>query len=189
METTFSAPASQSGWPSSIARDLAERLALVEDERGDVDEADRVRGGRARDRDHGAAVGVADEQDGPVDLADEARDVLGVGGEPAQGVRRREHRDAAGLELLDDRRPERRVGEATVNEDDGGDVVAGGAHVCLLRGLTGCSRTPSKIWRHRLHLVRRATGRRAAMTYAAGKPGVRHARPGFALAAVERFEK
>ena len=103
--------------------DLAEGLAFVEDERGDVHQADRVVDRRARDGDHGAAVGVPDQQHRPVDLVHEARDVLRVAREPAQRVRRREHRQAAGLQLLDDRRPERGIGEAAVHEHDGGGFV------------------------------------------------------------------
>ena len=107
---------------SELAEDLAERLTLVERERRDVDEADRVGRARAGDGDHRAAVGVADQQHRPVDLVDVARDVLGVVGQAPQGVRRREHRHVVGLQVLDDRGPVRGVGEAAVHEDDGRGV-------------------------------------------------------------------
>jgi hypothetical protein len=44
----------------------AERLALVEGERGDVDEADDVRCVRSEGRDDLAAVGVSDDDRGAV---------------------------------------------------------------------------------------------------------------------------
>lgn len=107
---------------AELAEDLSEGLALVERERGDVDEPDRIRGAGARDGDHSAAVGVADEQHRPVDLVDEAGEVVGVVGQTAERIRRCEHRHVGGLQVLDDGHPEGGVGEAAVDEDDGGGV-------------------------------------------------------------------
>ena len=61
---------------------------------------------------------MADQQHGPVDLVDVARDVLGIVGQTPERVRRREHRHIVSLEIFDDRRPERRVGKAAMHEDD-----------------------------------------------------------------------
>jgi len=94
--------------------DLAEGLALVESERRDVDQADRVGRARPGDRDHGPAVRVADQQHRTVDLVDEAREVLGVAGQAPVRVGRRQHRHVVCLQLLDDRRPVRGVSEASV---------------------------------------------------------------------------
>jgi hypothetical protein len=66
-----------------------------------------------------AAVGVADGEDRPGDLLDEAGDVSGVVGDAAQRVRRRGHLDPGRPEALDDAIPARRVGEGTVDENDG----------------------------------------------------------------------
>ena len=118
------------------AEDLAERLALVERERRDVDQSDRVRGAGPGDGDHRTAVGVADQQDRPVDLVDVAGDVLRVVGQAAQRIRRRENRHIVGLQLLDDRRPERGVGKAAVNENDRGGVRVV-RHGLSLREMTG----------------------------------------------------
>jgi len=66
--------------------DLAERLALVERECSDVDQADGIGGACAGDRDHRASLRVADQQNRSVDLVDEAGDVLRVMGQPPQRV-------------------------------------------------------------------------------------------------------
>ncbi|NYG20226.1 hypothetical protein BJY17_000973 [Agromyces hippuratus] len=65
---------------------------------GDEDERLDVRVARGRIADHGAAVGVADEHDGPADGAEELSKVVAVVLRPAQRVRERDDRVALGLQ-------------------------------------------------------------------------------------------
>src|SRR5262249_30283958 len=67
-----------------------------------------------------AAVRVADEDHGPLDLVDERRRVGSVVGEPAQRVRRREHGVTVADEPVEHRLPAGRVSERAVNENNCG---------------------------------------------------------------------
>jgi hypothetical protein len=66
---------------------------------------------------------VADEDDRPVDLADDGRDVGGVTGKVPVRYGRDNHRQAIGEQLGNDGGEARGVGESAVNEDDGGRGV------------------------------------------------------------------
>jgi hypothetical protein len=100
---------------AELGEDLSEGLALIEGECRDEDQPDRVGSARPRDRDHRSAVGVADQEHRAVNLAGVARDVLGVMRQPAERVRRRQHRQVVRLQILDYWHPERGVGKAAVN--------------------------------------------------------------------------
>ncbi len=106
-------------------------LALVDAERGHVNEGLRVVGPRARVGDDRAAVGVADQDDRAVDLLDEARHVLAVVGEAPQRVAHGERLDALRPQALDDLRPAGAVRERAVDQDDGGGAAA---HRCSPSG-------------------------------------------------------
>ena len=76
-----------------LGLEVCQVLTFVGSEPGDVDQADHVvsRAGGGDDR---AAVGVADEQDRPVDLLDNALEVLAVAAaQTAQRVRRSDDGD------------------------------------------------------------------------------------------------
>lgn len=64
---------------AAVAVAAGERVALVGGEGGDVDQTDDVAGLRHGVRDDHPAVGVADREDRPVDLIDEAGHVGGMG--------------------------------------------------------------------------------------------------------------
>ena len=116
---------------------LAQALALVGRERGDEHESDDVAEPGRRVGDHRAGVGVADGQDRPGDLLEEAGDVVSIVGDAAQRVRRRGHLDAGRLEALDDAVPAGGVGEGAVDEHDGERAMVGGCrcHEHLLAGV------------------------------------------------------
>src|SRR5207247_8303942 len=100
------------------ALEVVDRLALVGRDAGDVHEPGALLPA-AGDRDHGAAVRMADEDDGAVDLVDDRRGVGSVVGEPAQRVRRRENGVTVTDEPVVHRPPAGRVSERAVNENDG----------------------------------------------------------------------
>ena len=95
-----------------------ERLALVEPERGDVDEADDIRGVGTERGDDLAAIGVAGDDRGAVlelEHLAQPRDVVG------QRVERelwRSDLEAVCLEAFDDAAPARPVGPGPVDEND-----------------------------------------------------------------------
>jgi hypothetical protein len=69
---------------------------------------------------------VADGQDRPRDLVDEAGDIGRVVGDAAQRVRGRGHLDPGRLEALDDAVPAGGVGEGAVDEHHGERAMVGG---------------------------------------------------------------
>ena len=100
-------------------RELERRFPVVGREPGDVHETDHgVVAGRGLG-DHDATVGVADEHDRRAEPADHVAHVGGVTRDAAQGVGRRHDREAAGLQLFDDRAPAGGLRERAVDEDDG----------------------------------------------------------------------
>ena len=97
--------------------EVVDRLALVGRDAGDVDEpGDLLRA--AGDRDHSAAVRMADEDGGAVDLVDDRRGAGSVVREPAERVRRRENGVTVTDEPVVHRPPAGRVSERAVNEND-----------------------------------------------------------------------
>ena len=80
--------------PGNSAREREAALTGIGREAVDVDESDDLAGVRGDVRDHGAAVGVGDEHDRPVDGADEVADGGGVGGQTSQRVGGGDHRVA-----------------------------------------------------------------------------------------------
>ena len=81
------------------ALEVVDRLALVGHDAGDVHEPGYlVRA--AGDRDHSAAVRMAHEHDGPVELVDQRLRVGSVVREPAQRVWRRENRVTIASEVV-----------------------------------------------------------------------------------------
>jgi hypothetical protein len=70
--------------------------------------------------DHGAAVGVPDEHDRPVNALQEAAHVCRVARQPAQGVGRGHDRIAVVLQVLDHAVPAGGVHEGTVYQHDRG---------------------------------------------------------------------
>jgi hypothetical protein len=112
-------------------------LALVEREAGDVDEPDGIgdRGGR----DDRAAVRVPDEQDGAGVLLRDVGRVGGVGVEVAQRRGDGDRVDPARDELVDHARPDRPVGERSVDEDD--ERSEGERHAIDATPGVGASRT------------------------------------------------
>jgi hypothetical protein len=101
-------------------REYVGAFAGVRSERGDVHERSDLAGVGVDVRDHGAAVGVADEHDRAVDAADQVGDRLGVGGEAAERVGGGDDVVAGILEMADDAVPARRLGKSAVDEDDRG---------------------------------------------------------------------
>jgi hypothetical protein len=96
---------------------VADRLALVGSEAGDVDEPGHLLQA-AGDGDHRAAVGMADEHHGSVELVDQSLQIGGVAREPAKRIRRRDHRVLVTVEEVVNRAPARSVSEGAVNEND-----------------------------------------------------------------------
>src|SRR5262249_46551073 len=97
--------------------EVVDRLAFVGRDAGDVDESgDLV--GAAGDRDHGAAVRMADEDHGALELVDDRCRKGRVVGDAAQRVRRREHAVAVAGEPVVHRPAAGRVSERAVNEND-----------------------------------------------------------------------
>src|SRR2546430_1687138 len=113
------------GWRKSphcerreAALQVGDGLAHVGHESSDVHErGDLVRG--ARDRDHGAGIRVADEDDGSVELVDDSFEIGDVGGDPAQGKRSSKQRVIAAVEEVEHCAPARGVSERAVDENDG----------------------------------------------------------------------
>jgi hypothetical protein len=78
------------------------------------------------DGDHGAAVGVPDEHDGPVDLPDDRGDVGGVAGERQVRDSGCDDRDLVGEQLGDHPGEAGGIGERAVDENDGGSRIGHG---------------------------------------------------------------
>ena len=78
--------ASPSVLPGNMPASWKQFSPGVRREAVDVDEPGDLAGVGVDVGDHGAAVGVGDEHDRPVDRADEVADGCGVGGEAAQRV-------------------------------------------------------------------------------------------------------
>ena len=103
-----------------LGLEVGQVLALVRSEPGDADEADDVVG-RAGRRDDRTAVGVTDEQDRPVDLIDDALELLGVAAaQTAQRVRRSDDRHVFAEELVIQAAKAGCVSKRAVDEDNGG---------------------------------------------------------------------
>ena len=106
------------GW--ELGLQIGEVLPLVRGEAGDVDEADDVLGD-AGGGDYRSAVGVPDEQNGPVDLADDALEVPAVAaGQSSQRVRRSDDRQVLADKLVVQCTKAGYIGERAVHENDGG---------------------------------------------------------------------
>src|SRR5262249_8574025 len=97
--------------------EVADRLALVGSEARDVHEPDHLLRG-AGDRDHRAAVGMADEHHRPVELVDQSLEIGGVVREPAKRICRRDHGVLVTVEEVVHRAPTRSVSEGAVNENN-----------------------------------------------------------------------
>ena len=102
----------------SLREKCAERFALVEAERGDVDEPDDVRCVRAERGDDLAAVGVSDDDRGALLELEHLAQPRDVVGERAQRELRRSHLEALRLEALDHAAPAGSVGPGAVDEND-----------------------------------------------------------------------
>ncbi len=94
------------------------RLALVRDERVDVDQALDVLGAGGGVRDDEAAVRMGHEQDGPVDRVEVVPHDRGVCLRAAQRVRERDHVMAGRVEKPDHTGPAGGVRPGAVDEDD-----------------------------------------------------------------------
>ena len=106
------------GVTGPLGEKRAERLALVEPERRDVDEADDVRRlGTERGHDL-AAVGVSDDDRRTVLELEHLTQAGDVVGERAQRELRRSDLEAVGLQALDDAAPARPVGPCAMDEND-----------------------------------------------------------------------
>ena len=101
-----------------LREQCAERFALVEAERGDVDEPDDVRRVRAERGDDLAAVGVSDDDRGALLELEHLAQPRDVVGERAQRELRRSHLEALSLEALDHAAPAGSVGPGAVDEND-----------------------------------------------------------------------
>jgi hypothetical protein len=113
---------------------VVDRLAHVGRDAGDVHEpGDLVRA--ASNRDHRAAIRVADEHHGTFDLVDDRRRERSVIREPAQRVRRRENGVTVADEPVIHRPPAGRVSERAVNENNGG---TGHDEFLSSHGQSGC---------------------------------------------------
>src|SRR4051794_4549520 len=109
-------------------------LALVRSKAGDVDEPDYVVG-RAGGGDDGAAIGVSDQQNRSVDFLDHAFEVLAVAaGQPAQRVRRGDHRGLFAEKLVVKTTEARCVSKRAVDEDDGGIGISHGDYLFPVDG-------------------------------------------------------
>jgi hypothetical protein len=106
------------------AEQLEDALALVQRERGHVDQRGHVVGVVRGGGDHRAAVGVADQYDRAVDLPGQRRHLAAVGGRAAQVVRYGDRGDAAVLQLGDHAGPAAAVGEGSVHQQGGGVLLA-----------------------------------------------------------------
>src|SRR5215204_7503001 len=84
--------ASPSVLPGKAADKFEAAVAGLRSEGSDIDEPDDLPGVGVDVRDDGAAVGVADEHDEPLDRAEMVADAGGVGGESPQRVRDGDHR-------------------------------------------------------------------------------------------------
>src|SRR5262245_25984349 len=100
--------------------DVEHAFALVEGESGDVYQADDVARRRSAGGDDRAAVAVAGQQHGTVDLGGDAGNVGGVGRQAAQGAGHGDDADPSGLQLGEDASPHRSVRERAVHEKYGG---------------------------------------------------------------------
>src|SRR5712691_4621035 len=94
------------------------RLALVETECGDVDEAHHARCVRAKRRDDLAAVGVSDDDRRAVLELEYLAQPADVVGKRGQRELRRPHLEALCLEALDDAAPAGPVGPGAMDEND-----------------------------------------------------------------------
>src|SRR5207244_13225532 len=101
----------------------AERLALVETERSDVDEAEDVRWGRAERRDDLTAIGVSDNDRGAVLELEHLSQPRHVVDERVERELRGSDLEAVCLEAFDDAAPAGPVGPGAMNENDVGPAV------------------------------------------------------------------
>jgi hypothetical protein len=97
---------------------ITEDLAAIRGERGEVDERLDVGVAAGGLRDHGAAVGVTDNDLGALDAVEEAADGRGVELQAEQRVRCGADGVAVAAQPVDDRVEARRVGERAVHEHD-----------------------------------------------------------------------
>ena len=102
--------------------DLAQPLALVGSEGGDVDQADDVVGLRRGVGDHGAAIRMADGEHRAGRLAEDGGDVGRVDLDAAKRIGGGGDLDAAPVQALDHAAPARAVGERAVHEHDGRSI-------------------------------------------------------------------
>jgi len=95
-------------------------FALLRGEATDVEECLDVLVASGRIADDHAAVGVTDQDDGPLDGLEDAGDRLRIARDAAERVCRRDHRVALVLQAADHVVPTGGLGEGAEDEDDGG---------------------------------------------------------------------
>ncbi len=116
----------QGGTPRSLRQQGADRLALVQAERGDVDQADDVGRVRAERGDDLAAVGMPGNDGRPVLASQDPAQPGDIVGQPGQRDLGCGDAVAVCLQVLDDGAPTGPVGSGAVDEDDVGIAVMSG---------------------------------------------------------------
>src|ERR1700722_17690305 len=145
----------------SLGQRRAERFALVQAERGDVDQARDIGVIRAERGDDLAAVGVPGDDGGAVLQVQHLAQPGNVIGERGQRELRRGDVVAVGLQALDDAAPAGALGPGAVDEDD----VRSGVHLGSLRSrflLPSCEPGPGQGIRSITALCGRLCGSRQA---------------------------
>ncbi len=122
----------QGGTPRSLRQQGADRLALVQAERGDVDQADDVGRVRAERGDDLAAVGMPGNDGRPVLASQDPAQPGDIVGQPGQRDLGCGDAVAVCLQVLDDGAPTGPVGSGAVDEDDVG-------HRSHVRAPSGCT--------------------------------------------------
>jgi hypothetical protein len=116
----------QGGTPRCLFQQGADRLALIQPERGDVDQADDVGGVGAERGDDLAAVGVAGNQGWPVLAGQDLAQPGDVVGQPGQRELGCGDPVPVGLQVLDDGAPTGAVGPGAVTRTMLGIAVMSG---------------------------------------------------------------
>src|SRR5918997_1089150 len=135
--------------PGETGGELTDVLALLRCERPHEHERLDVVLAKRRVADDGTAVGVANQDDGPLDRLEDASDELGVAREAADRVRRSDRGVALLVQAADNAVPTRGLGEGAVDEDHGRDAHFRGSsflsHLSAFLPLAPRDKTPWRV--------------------------------------------